>query len=272
MKQETRLNIVIELLGAAVATGIALLIWKLTDLPPDDFRALLLLLVALSTLIVFLLRRELRDKARSLLAALAVGWLRDEFGLLRIYPSFDAAKERILEEFRKAADVRILIQLGRGIIGGKPALLFEPALRRREPSFRMKILYAGPDSPHLSQERAEARRDNAYGLWQLATNFNRANLVQLRKAGINVEAREHSAPYLWRLFFFDRTLFVVPYLYDEDNSLHAPVLEVRVQAEGQGQRSLYDLFARYFDDLWQASRQLPETQETAPSVLDTSPS
>jgi hypothetical protein len=61
----------------------------------------------------------------------------------------------------------------------------------------------------------------------------------------NIEGREHSEPYLWRIFIFDNVAYVSGYLRATDNDKHAFVYKLE-----EGPDSLYMVFSKYFEYLW----------------------
>lgn len=172
---------------------------------------------------------------------------RRHIGLTRIYSNFCDASNDIKSDFKMASDVSIFIQLGRGVIGGQNSLLFDEAKRRNGKEFKFRLLFSRMESQWLSQERAEKRKSN-HREWESVVNFNIDNISVLESVGINIDARKHSEPYLWRLFFFDNILYFIPYLYERKNDKYAQVF--KFECTENGVPSFYSIFLKYYNDIW----------------------
>ncbi|XCN73809.1 MAG: hypothetical protein Q3M24_03365 [Candidatus Electrothrix aestuarii] len=172
-------------------------------------------------------------------------------GLVKIYENFNDASDDIKNDFKISSNVSIFIQLGRGVIGGKHSLLFDEARGRVDKNFKFRVLFSNLDSKWLSHERAEKRNSN-HREWEVVVGYNIDNVSVLECAGVNLEAREHSEPYLWRLFFFDNTLYFIPYLYERNNSHKAHVYKFKHIENGPP--SFYTVFKSYYEDIWEKNK------------------
>ena len=177
--------------------------------------------------------------------------IKDRIGFACFYNNYDEAKNDIVESFRESSIAYIFIQLGRGVIGGQPSLLFDESKNRKDNNFRMKLLFSKIDSQWLSREVASERKSN-FREWQASAKYNEQNISVLEEEGINIEARKHSEPYLWRLYIFDDYTYFVPYLYKRQNEKFAPVLKFIKSSESAP--SLYDVFIKYFEHIWAKNR------------------
>lgn len=239
-------------------TGLVTLL--LTRVGVGTSNALVLGTVSLVVLLIifYLSRRRLWLLVCTKIAAMAANRFRDQVGLVHVYNNFNEAASDVKHAFEKSRDTRILIQLGEGMMGGDRSLLFETAQKKKGREGQIRLLYADKASAHLSEVRAGERGSN-YKEWKAAISFTEASIDALEHDGINIEARRHEEPYLWRLFFFDKTLFFVPYLVEKDNSAHAPTFKF-VLRDGD-QLSLYSPFSRYFEHVWETRKAVAyETQ------------
>lgn len=223
--------------------------------------ALVLWIVSLVVLLIvfYSSRRRIWTLLCIKIATIAVNRFREKIGLAHVYNNFNEAAPDVKRAFESSRETRILIQLGEGMIGGDRSLLFETAQKKKGRDSQIKLLYADKASPQLSKARAIDRGSNIKE-WEASISFTEASIEALQHDGINIEARRHREPYLWRLFFFDKTLFFVPYLTEKDNSAYAPTFKF-VLSDGD-QLSLFWPFHRYFEHLWKiqeaASYEIPE--------------
>lgn len=248
--------VVITLLSVVISSSMK----ALGFLPTDSFVAVITSFFCLLALFI-LFRRAILDAFVEIGIAHFGRSLNKSIGLVRVFADFEKAGRQIMKDFRTARQVRILIQLGRGIIGGDKSLLFETAKQRKGKEFAMKLLYAGLESPYLSRARANERL-SSYREWTAEIQHTEGSIEALMDDGISVEARRHSEPFLWKLFFLDDRLFVIPYVYARKNNLQSRVFVLEAKPGGEG--SLYHTFATYFDDLWarQAGCKFPPQERT----------
>ncbi|HEV8238136.1 MAG TPA: hypothetical protein VGS57_02065 [Thermoanaerobaculia bacterium] len=240
-----------DLLSAAVVALLAAVVYALMKAfgrPLGDPWLTAATGITLAMIVVVALRRQLRD---ALLDRLSAYWARragGAFGFVRFYPNFRHAENAIRDNFSRAKTSRILIQLGRNILGGHDkALLFDAARLKKRSDETIRVLCAGKNSDQFTRQRAKDL-GSSYESWMAAVAYTLTNIQALVMEGIAIEVRCHREPYLWRLFFLDEVLFIVPYIVRKQNEEHAPVIECRKMS--QGQPSIYALFETYFEDLW----------------------
>jgi hypothetical protein len=198
-------------------------------------------------IILYLIRGRIRGKITTAFANMAINKYGRDTGLAKVYENYIEAEPDIKECFEKATKIRIFMQIGRGVIGGNRSLLFESAQAKKEKGVSIQILYADQTSPYLSRERAKKRNSN-YIEWETSIQYTEGNIKALLEDEINIAARKHCEPYLWRLFIFDDVMFVIPYTHNKNNHEKSHTFKLERKAEGAG--SLYDTFSTYFDELW----------------------
>ncbi|MCX6031863.1 MAG: hypothetical protein NT169_21500 [Chloroflexi bacterium] len=185
-------------------------------------------------------------------------YMGERTGIIEVYKNLEACKEDLQADFKKARQISFLLQIGRREFGDSEASYFQPpAMEKREPETKIRILRASPDSPFLSEARAEAtiryrteaRYDSAkarYNRWQEDIRRLKKEIELLKSDHqIIIEDREHKEPYLWRIFLFDDIAYVSAYLDLHDTDKITAVYKFR-----KGENSLYTVFKRYFEYLW----------------------
>jgi hypothetical protein len=127
------------------------------------------------------------------------------------------------------------------------------------PDAKIRILYASPESPYLS-ERIAYERASDYKEWKADLEHAINKITNLMEKGHGaIRGRRHAEGYVWRLFIFDDVAYVQPYLHPRNNSDRAPVLKIiRVKPlpdnKEENHSSLYRAFANYFDFKWDEYR------------------
>lgn len=207
--------------------------------------ALSVFLVSLFLIIVF--RKQIKTYYITLGLNWLMGGIDDQFGIKKIYKNLYRAQDDMMTDFRSARNVRLFFQLGRADIGGQGSLLFDEARSKKDNDFQLQVLFADKKSRFLTKSRAE-QRGSSYKEWESVQKYLEGSIEVLNHAGIDVEARRHSEPYLWRLFFFDETLYFMPYLYNRHNHQHAPVL--KMVSNGKEEGGLYYTLLKYYTDVW----------------------
>lgn len=175
-------------------------------------------------------------------------------GIIHTYPNLDACKADMQADFTQAKDVRLLLQIGRKELGDSRASYFYSLAKERStPGALIKILRAASDSPFLSADRAAYRKTDKLGpedivkLWR--EDIRRlGNAIGLLKSSfkVDIEERLHHEPFLWRIFIFDDVAYVSAYLYHRQVDSTCEVYKLK-----KGEASLYTVFEKYFDYLWQ---------------------
>lgn len=172
--------------------------------------------------------------------------LTEQTGLIAVFDDLEAAKEEMQADFQKATDSRLLLQIGQKEFGDRESSFFASlAQRKNQLGTNIKILSASENSFFLSEQRARFR-GTPVEKWREGIRRLKKEINLLRdEYDVRIEAREHSEPFLWRIFIFDDIVYVSGYLYVRNNDRNAAVYKFK-----KGGGSLYTVFSRYFDYLW----------------------
>jgi len=173
-------------------------------------------------------------------------YLRQQTGIVKVYDHLGICREDMQADFRRASDVRLLLQIGRRELGDSTSSYFwSLAKEKHQPGTRIRILRASEESPFLSEPRARLR-GTPVERWHEDLRRLRSEISFLRDVyHIQVEERLHAEPYLWRIFIFDDVAYVSAYLHPRDNDSKTVVYKVQ-----DGDNSLFNVFSKYFDYLW----------------------
>lgn len=195
---------------------------------------------------------------------LGANYMSDKTGIVEVFPNLEACKLDMQQEFRGASKVRMLLQIGRREFGdGEASYFTEDAKQKTQPGSAIRVLRASKSSPFLSEERAAARHtDIRRWRWDMRRLENELNLLQ-EIHGISIESREHFEPFLWRMFLFDDVAYVSGYLHQSDNDRKAAVYKLRT-----GETSLFAVFDKYFDYLWEKSDMVDPSASVAAWALN----
>lgn len=173
-------------------------------------------------------------------------YMNEKTGIVKVFKNLEDCEEEMRTDFKKARDVRLLLQVGRRELGGHERSFFwNLAKERNQPGTSIRVLRAAEYSPFLSEERAKQRK-NLYTEWQFYIH-QLTNTIRLLRDSyhVQIEEREHCEPFLWRIFIFDDIAYVSAYLYPRDNDKITVVYRLR-----KGETSLFTVFSKYFDYLW----------------------
>lgn len=170
-------------------------------------------------------------------------------GIVKVYPSLLTASEDLIEAFSKARRIDLLLHIGRREFGSDSLLYHILRQRVDQPDndLQIRILHISEDSPYLSENRAKElgkRRQK----WLIDVRYVRARILEAARCSDKVRLITHNEPFVWRMFFFDDTLFVSSYLHSTKNDEYAPVFLIHQGAEGTN--SLFSAFQRYYNHLW----------------------
>jgi hypothetical protein len=190
-----------------------------------------------------------RSKAvRRALTAIASAFLNVD--IQYVFPSGADAEKAIKEALKNAQQAKIFS--GRGNAFQRD--LFAPLLVKDDnKEIRVQILL--PDPSPLAhgrnwvehREREVATFDPSFGHGTLPRQIENVLLfLQPHIEPKRFEVRRYSAPHICRLILTDKHLFLTPY----SKLMHGR--HGRVYQIGRG--DLYDMFDRFFDMLWDASR------------------
>lgn len=173
-------------------------------------------------------------------------FLYSECGLVEKFANLHLAVTDMKREFAKAKTVKFLLQIGRYEFGGgKPSNFYQLALEKSETDAVIRVLHASIDSPHLSEQKSKQLKRN-YLIWKENIKQIKTQLKILKDSGVNLEAREHKEPFLWRLFIMDDVAYVSGYFHQTKNDEKATVYKFK-----NHDSSLFKIFDKYFDILWQ---------------------
>ena len=167
-------------------------------------------------------------------------------GIDHVYNTLQEAEPDIIRDIEKAQSIRLFVQLGRYILGGPHSLLYEHLKKRSPKNVSIQILHATKNSSFLEPDRLRKRGTNVTAIQGDIDHLQTLILSLRDEAGVQVESRQHQEPYLWRLLFFDNIAYVSGYLYDKDNDQLAFVYRI-----ADGPQSLYKIFHKYFEYLWE---------------------
>jgi hypothetical protein len=232
----------------AILTFSYSLIAKVVGVSNNDIYIQSAVILSVLILILHFAREKIQIFVLNRLIIFTFGMIRNRIGFERFYDNFKSASDDIVADFCEATNVKIFVQLGRGIIGGQNSLLFDHIRVKNNNDFDMRVLYASIESEWLSKERAE-KRGSSYAEWEAETNHNKKYTSILKKENVNILSYSHTEPYLWRLIFIDDSVYFLPYLFKKENEKYAPV--IKFVNNGSGGPSLYDVFLRYFETVFQ---------------------
>lgn len=177
----------------------------------------------------------------------------EQTGIIATYDNLNSCKSDLVDDFKNATNVKLLLQLGRNEIGTGINSFFFPIVKSRahRPNCTIKILRASVDSPFLSEKRARIRQKISERDWRDIITEWRDTIkefdakITLMRKNVNITVREHSEPFLWRIFIFDKTAYVSGYLFDRYNDNRAIIHKF-----AESEYSLFAIFEKYFDYLW----------------------
>lgn len=250
------LNTLASLLAFVIATAFTSLFWKDAGEWGNLYGGLLGVALILVLLLLFFLNP---------LRLLGQRYLDVTMGIKAVYPNQHAAFADMKRACRAAKRIDLLLHMGRREFGQKDSLFKEivaDKVKREEPGLAVRILHIDPDSPHVSAERArELGRDHA--TWNSNIENVMANIREAMGKHPTAKVLPHGEPFIWRLFIFDETVFVSGYIYDTKNDRQAPVFQIT-----PGENSLFAVFTKYFEHLWQKSSLDHEGALVAEATLD----
>ena len=173
-------------------------------------------------------------------------YMEEETGIIEVFNNLESCKATMQQDLAKADNIRLLLQIGRRELGDSEASFFFLLLKEKKlPNTKIRILRASKESPFLSEERAKSRGNN---IKRWLTDLRRLTneIDYLRECGIDIQEREHSEPFLWRIFLLDQTAYISAYLHQRDNDQKSVVYKLTKS----NKKSLYSVFDKYFEYLW----------------------
>jgi hypothetical protein len=205
--------------------------------------AVVLLIIALAFLFS-LVKRTFSD-------TLGRRYMRDRTGIVVTFENLEACKDEMRADFKRAREVRLLLQIGRKELGYHEASYFYNLAKTKDAGAELKILRASADSPFLTEERAQALGEPGRGhYWSEHIRRVGSEIEDLRRNNpkIHIQERLHHEPFLWRIFIFGNIAYISAYLVTKDADLKCKVY--RVEKPEKDEDSLYTIFEKYFDYLW----------------------
>lgn len=278
-------NLLISVVASLVSGAILALANKYID---ASMRLKLLALTVVATVLFFVFRAlyqrvvesvvrpkikaEVETEVRNDVVASFEEELISKVGLAEIYPNFPACERDLKQEIATSRRVDVFVQIGKSVLSGNSNIYDYLRETKLASSARIRILHAHRNSTFLT-ERAAQERGSDVRSWRLDLRYTYDRAINLASnSDKNIEVREHQEGYLWRLFVFDECAFAQPYLHDRENSRQAPVLKwKRCQSgveEEENLNSLYRVFSRYFELVWDKSA--PHTVALRELVSDNS--
>lgn len=278
MSRQVGWTLALGILATFIATGV----YGVADLllPPGQSVAVFSVVLGVTCLSVFLLfalwkwllkgaiaaamrplvERDVRAEVALQESAKMRASLRGEIGLVAIHRSFPDCEDAVKKAIASSSRIDIFVQIGKTVFSGGDFYDYLRNAKVRGGAVT-RILHADKGSVFLT-ERAAEERGSDVASWRLDLQYSFNKAVNLASdSEKRVDARQHQEGYLWRLFVFDSVAFAQPYLFDRDNSIQAPVLELArfnslsdgTESVVENNRSLYRVFSKYFELVWDKS-------------------
>lgn len=198
------------------------------------------LIGSLIVIFVFQRARKISDERNS-------RYMQQNTGILRVFDNLEICEQEMKDDFRQCKQAKMLLQMGRREFGDRKGSWFWTiAQERQKVDKEIKILRASQKSPYFSEQRAISR-GKSYERWQTDLNRLKVEIYSLRKEyHVNIQDVPHKEPFLWRIFIFDDYAYISGYLYESKNDNYAKVYKMI-----RGEESLFTIFEKYFDYLWE---------------------
>ena len=210
----------------------------------DDIKSVI---VGLSVLIGLTLINYLRRGVKFFSKDIGNRYMDEHTGIVEVYENLSDCKEDMQAEFEKATKIRLLLQIGRRELGdSESSYFYQLAMKKNLPETQIQILRASEESPFLSEERADFRKNSVERWREDLRRLSKEITILKNVHKVQIEEKKHKEPYLWRIFIFDDVAYVSAYLLPRENDQHTVVYKMR-----KGESSLYHIFTKYFDYLWE---------------------
>ena len=175
------------------------------------------------------------------------------------YAGQQPAEMDITKSFAAALDVRLLLIRGWAIIGTQRSLLRRALRKKDREHFQMRLLLLAPDSDaavERAKEIGETRNAMLEGI-----RYALREILELRdELRLRIEIRKYSERPVWRLFFFDDTVYVSSFQQGIDGD------QTHMLCFEKAQGGFFGAYDRYFEDLWNRSKLAEE--QSAPDPKD----
>ncbi len=244
MTKNAAASIITGLLGYIISTLLGV---------PEDLKTVA---VGGSVLLGSLIYTSVKSRVTTFSKDLGKRYMAERTGIVEVFDNLEACESDMKAEFKKASQIRLLLQIGRREIGDSDKSYFGVAAKdKNQPGVKIRVLRASKESPFFSEERAKSR-NASIRRWR--EDMRRlANEIDILRDihKVKIEDREHCEPYLWRIFLFDDVAYVSAYLHQSDNDLKAVVYKLI-----RDEKSLYSVFDKYFEYLWAKSAPIDSTK------------
>jgi hypothetical protein len=164
-------------------------------------------------------------------------------GIIDVTRGQVALTQRIVSEFVKAKEIRVLAIRGLGIFALKDSLFWKYLPEKSAQQARLRILLLSPRSRFVemrARELGESVESSRKGI-ELAIN----QLLKVKKQhNLNLEIRVYDELPVFRLFLMDEMGFISGFL-DRRHGHDSPMILVK-----RNEFSFFDLFDRFFETVW----------------------
>ena len=169
---------------------------------------------------------------------------------VRVFETIKDCRDDVEADFVASTHAALLLQIGRNEFARGEAGVFSPLMRSQPSSIvRCRVLRADLNSPLFSRDRARDRNSHFHE-WDKAFKSVRKELNHLRDAYQQpIEVRTHSEPFLARLYVFDKSAYVNPYVRDRNNDSMAYTYRI----DRDDSPVLYKMALNYFLSVWMRS-------------------
>lgn len=167
-------------------------------------------------------------------------------GVREIYVNYALAESDIMADLRRSGGpVRLFFQIASQSVNAKGTLFDSLDELVHRSQVEIRVLHAGIDSPLFSPDRLVALGKHP-GRVRTSLRYVDESLRDLEAvANSSLRRRRHDYPFIWRMYGFSSSLYLMPYFSDKDAAGTSPVL-----AFEKRQQSLYHAFTDWFDYAW----------------------
>lgn len=169
-----------------------------------------------------------------------------QYGIVALHPNQAACAELLRHLLESASRVDILNIRGLGLLALTDSVM-RSTLARRRTQLSVRILTMSPTSAFV-KVRATEVGDEPESL-RSGIRLGKRSIDEMRRGGVDITPRSYDRQAVWRLIVIDDRMFVSGFLPSIEGH-DFPALELR----HTGPKSLYSLFKRYFEELWDASQ------------------
>ena len=170
-------------------------------------------------------------------------------GLSKIYDSMASAEADILQDLENdPGPIRLFFHIASKNLGLKGSLFDHVDSIAQSGEVDVRIMHASLESPLFSRDRlVSLSKDPERVLSSLQYVENSLSHLE-ELAGASFRRRTHKYPFIWRMYGLSRKLYLMPYFSSKDATETSPVLCFEKR-----ERSLFNTFADWFDNVWHLS-------------------